>query len=305
MTIFRKSILVIVAVCFVCGVGPALVKAGPKTDGGVIRIAGSATTASVLENYAIKFKKSRPQSNVVVIGGKTNSGLDGVLNGGVDIAMMSRKMTDRELQRFSGGGVELLEKVLGVADVPVVVNAANPMTELDMGQLRKILSGKVRNWKELGGFDEPISIVFVDSEGSRDKFFSTILAPRNRLSGISVTPNAQPLLTHSTLLAVITKRRGAIAFCRPSDLDRLDAAGKGKAVRVLALKADPNSRGFKPVRYLHDGIRAKEPYEIDRAYYIYFKANAAGSPVEEFAKFCSIDSAALAQKPTPVNFARK
>ena len=57
-----------------------------------------------------------------------------------------------------------------------IVNSENPVKELTSDQLKSIFSGKIKNWKEVGGEDRPITVYIVGKESAtRDVFKKHIL----------------------------------------------------------------------------------------------------------------------------------
>ena len=54
-----------------------------------------------------------------------------------------------------------VNKVIAKAPTVVLVNKANPVTDLKLQPLKDILSGKIKNWKEVGGNDAEIKNVLL------------------------------------------------------------------------------------------------------------------------------------------------
>lgn len=77
-------------------------------------------------------------------------GLDGLLRGEADLAGLSRSLTLAEKQLGLG------YVVIGHDPIGVFVHPANPVASLTHDELRAIYTGRVRNWKEVGGLDAPV-----------------------------------------------------------------------------------------------------------------------------------------------------
>jgi len=88
----------------------------------------------------------------------TTYGLGGLMVKRCDIAAASREATTNEVELAKAQGVEFNDHVIGAYDVAVIVNAANPIGDLSKEQVRDLFIGTVRNWKDIGGQDAPVSL---------------------------------------------------------------------------------------------------------------------------------------------------
>jgi phosphate transport system substrate-binding protein len=89
-------------------------------------------------------------------------GLAALRVGQCDIAAASREALKEEQELAHGLGIELSEHIIGAYSVAVVVNAANPVTNLTRDQVRDIFIGTVQNWKDVGGPDAAIHLYIRD-----------------------------------------------------------------------------------------------------------------------------------------------
>ena len=55
--------------------------------------------------------------------------------------------------------------------ISVVVNPANPVSNLTFDQLRGIYNGSISNWKDVGGEDKEIVAISRDSSSGTYKYF--------------------------------------------------------------------------------------------------------------------------------------
>ena len=75
--------------------------------------------------------------------------------------MLTRKIKPEEktqLARFGDMEAYGAENILGLEDVVIIVHTSNPVTRLTVEQVRKIFSGEIKNWKEVGGTDTPVQV---------------------------------------------------------------------------------------------------------------------------------------------------
>jgi phosphate transport system substrate-binding protein len=114
---------------------------------------------------------ANPKIDSTIAGGGSGVGIEQVGQGLVDIGNSGRKPTREEIEKYQ---LHLFKWALD--GVGIVVNPKNPVTSLSKQQLKDIFSGKVSNWKELGGADQSITVYTRDNaSGTREVFFEKAL----------------------------------------------------------------------------------------------------------------------------------
>jgi phosphate transport system substrate-binding protein len=93
---------------------------------------------------------------VSVTGGGSGAGLAALVNGTTDIANASRSIKPEEIEQASARGFTPRELVVARDAIAVLVNPGNPVDELTLVQIADIFSGRISNWREVGGEDRPI-----------------------------------------------------------------------------------------------------------------------------------------------------
>lgn len=143
----NKLVSVILAV-IVCGSAPfyavtayaELSYSGSSTIGMGILEAGAVSDFELM--IGIKF------SSVEMLG--SGKGIQALLEGKATVAGVSRALKTSEKNRG------LVGTVIGYDAIAIFVHANNPVTNLTRKQLKGIFTGRIRNWKEVGGKDAPI-----------------------------------------------------------------------------------------------------------------------------------------------------
>jgi phosphate transport system substrate-binding protein len=87
-----------------------------------------------------------------------------LINGKCDL-IFSVPLSEEQVKQAADKGMELEMTAVAAEGFVFVVNAKNPVDTLTQQQLRDIYSGKITNWKEVGGEDKPIE-AFQRNEGS-------------------------------------------------------------------------------------------------------------------------------------------
>ncbi len=123
--------------------------------------------ARIMDVLAEKYNQQHPETYVAVQGVGSTAGISLLKKGVADIAMTSRYLTESEAQNT------LHTFTLAFDGLAIVVNQANPVTNLTREQLYGIYKGQITNWKQVGGNDQKIAVVTREaSSGTRYSFES-------------------------------------------------------------------------------------------------------------------------------------
>lgn len=136
-----------------------------------IQIKGSDTMVNLGQAWAEQFSKENPDTPVAVTGGGSGTGIAALIAGSTDIAQTSRQMEKKEIELAEKKGIE--PKELHVADdgIAVVVHPDNPVKKLTFAQLSDIFTGKIKNWKEVGGSGGKIVVLSRERNSGTHVFF--------------------------------------------------------------------------------------------------------------------------------------
>ncbi len=149
---FRRTFVILAFLVFV---GPAFAASGKNS----IQIKGSDTMVNLGQAWAEKYMQDNPGDFVAVTGGGSGTGFSSLISGTCDIAMSSRNIKDKEIVLAQKKGTNPNEIKVALDGLAVVVHPANPVGSLTIDQLAQIFTGKITNWKEVGGEDGKIVIL--------------------------------------------------------------------------------------------------------------------------------------------------
>ncbi len=153
------------------------------------RIKGSDTVLPLSQKEAENFMKANPSQTVTVTGGGSGVGISALIEGTTDIAQLSRKIKFDEKQKLQEGGKNVKEVTIAYDALAVVVHPGNKVTNLTREQLEGIFTGKIKNWKEVGGDDEKIvPYARETSSGTYEFFKESVLKNKNYMNGIMSMP---------------------------------------------------------------------------------------------------------------------
>jgi phosphate transport system substrate-binding protein len=128
-----------------------------------ITVAGSTSVQPFAELLAEEYMSTHPQSHIYVQGGGSTAGIEAIMTRAASIGMSSRNLIGEEMKLYAA--------TIAKDAIAIIVNPKNLIQDLSLDQIREVFSGKIRNWKELGG--PPNTIVLVTREegsGTRESF---------------------------------------------------------------------------------------------------------------------------------------
>jgi phosphate transport system substrate-binding protein len=192
-----------------------------------LEIAGSTSVQkAILEPSAAKAREvTGLDIKVLPVG--SGKGLVMLSEGKVKVAAISDALDDAVSSAKKAGMTNTpaglkLHTVINEKLVPIV-HPDNAVKALSMEQLKSVLSGKVVNWKDVGGADLPI-VVVTGAPGSGTR----AVIEKQVLGGAGYGPNSKELRATSAEIAEVARDKGAIGFVG----DGLAESSKGKIREV-------------------------------------------------------------------------
>lgn len=138
---------------------------GDSGDSSKVSVSGSTSIGPLMETIGEKFQEKNQGVSVEVQQIGSSGGIKNAIEGTSEIGMSSRDLKDEEK---SAG---LKETKIAIDGIALITNTANSVKNLTMDQVKGIYTGKITNWKEVGGNDAPIVIVSrEEGSGTRDGF---------------------------------------------------------------------------------------------------------------------------------------
>ncbi len=129
-----------------------------------LAISGSTSVGPLAEKLAERYKEEH-DINIEINQIGSSAGITNAINGVSEIGMSSRDL--KEDEKAKG----LQETIIAYDGIVVIVHPSNKVENLTIEQVKDIFTGKITNWKELGGDDMEIVVVSrEDGSGSRDAF---------------------------------------------------------------------------------------------------------------------------------------
>ncbi len=217
-----------------------------------LTIKGSDTCLPLVQKEVEGYSKKNPNSSITVIGGGSGVGIAGLIDGSVSVAMSSRSIKMEEKQKLMDGGKTLKSATMGFDALAVVVNPANKVSQLTRQQLEDIFTGKVTNWKEVGGDDMKIVVYSRESSSGTYEFMKEhVMAKKNYAATVLSAPAT------GAIIQSVSQTKGAIGY--------VGLAYVEKNVKALSVSFD----GKTFVKPSVDNAK-NQTYPITRPLYYYY-----------------------------------
>lgn len=184
-----------------------------RSQKNAIQIKGSDTMVNLAQAWAERYMDKHPDNFIAVTGGGSGTGLSSLISSTCDCAMSSRNIKEKEIGLANKRGVHPYEIVVALDGLAVVVNPANPVDRLTIDQLAGIFSGKLTNWKELGGRDERIVVLSREvNSGTHVYFKEHVLRKNDKSSTVEFSPGALMLSSSQAIADEVAGNPDAIGY---------------------------------------------------------------------------------------------
>lgn len=166
----------------------------------------------------------------------------------VGIEDWKKLLIDQSTGEFSTDSIGSLKSfIIGEDLLKITANKGVGITELTQVQLKDIFTGKIKNWKELGGTDTPITLVTMSNNPGTVAVFKKII-----LNGEAFGKNMRTVYAVPELVTVLTQTPGTISFCSGSTPEgSLRVLKTPRIVRPITLitKGDPSENVKKVIQF--------------------------------------------------------
>jgi phosphate transport system substrate-binding protein len=232
--------------------------AGCGGGGKAIQIKGSDTMVNLAQAWAEEFMKVNPESSVAVTGGGSGTGIAALINGTTDIAQSSRGMEPKEIELANKRGVKPREIHVANDGITMVVNPANKISKITIKELSEIYTGKIKNWKELGGADLKIVALSRDrNSGTHVYMLEHVVKLGDKSNKNEFAPGILMMPSSQAIIEEVNSNPSAIGYVGLGYLTK-----KEKALAVARDKAGP---------YVEPSVKTviSKGYPISRSLFFY------------------------------------
>ena len=219
-----------------------------------ITIKGSDTMIILSQRWAERYMKNNSNFSIQVTGGGSGTGISALINGTTDICNSSRPMKASEVkklkERFGTVGVEIPCAKDGIT---IYLNESNSVSNLTIAQLKQIYTGKITNWKEVGGNDAKIVMYSRENNSGTYVFFKD-----NILKGQDYSPACQNLPGTAAVVNAVSKDVNGIGY---------GGHGYSKGIKMCKINGiEPNEQNI-----------GNGKYPISRNLFMYLRNRPSGA----------------------------
>jgi len=241
----------------------------------ILKVKGANVMATICDRWAAQFSEKNPDVTVIVSGGGTAMGFDALFDKSADLVMASRKIIPKEVQTAAVADVSPAESEITQTCIAIITHPQNPLRQLTLDQLRRILTGELTKWKDLGGPDEPIILVTADHVSGTSMFLRETVMQNDYFSSDSKIR----AYFHDIIREVAARKPWAIAYCGVADAER---AVKKNSAKILGLQKDEQSPAVMPsTQTLRD-----KSYPLILSLFFYWDGGSRSQNPTKFVEFC-------------------
>ena len=257
---------------------PAPSGSGPSSEGGApppaastatgttISQLGSTTVLPIAEKWATAYHAKNPQANINVTGGGSGAGIKALIGKTCDLADSSRAIKPEEIKSGQAAGVTPKELKIAYDGIAIIVNPACTLKEISIEKLSDAFTGKIKDWKDLGGSAGAIQLVNRESSsGTYDSFKEMVVTLGGKAKERDFAPNALSQTSSEGVLTTVAGTKTAIGY--------VGLGYVNSTVKVLAVI--PLGGGKPAILPSAETVRAKT-YPISRELYVYTNGEPTG-----------------------------
>ncbi|MFM9826848.1 phosphate ABC transporter substrate-binding protein PstS family protein [Flavobacterium sp.] len=223
-----------------------------------ITIKGSDTMVILSQQWAEAYMKKHPETTIQVTGGGSGVGIAALINGSTEIANSSRPIKPAELEKIKAKyNKNSIEIACAKDGLSVFLNKGNTVSELTVEQIGAIFSGKITNWKKVGGADAEIQLYGRESSSGTFEFF------KEHVVKTDFSPSCQTLPGTAAIVNAVKKDKYSIGY---------GGAAYAEDVKDCKVKKDAKSKGVLPT----EATVRNKTYPISRYLYMYMKSKPTG-----------------------------
>ncbi len=232
-----------------------------------IKIKGSDTVLPLSQKFAEVYMQKHPGSRISVTGGGSGVGISAFLDGTTDIAMSSRQIKLSEKLKLQEAGKKFKEVTIAHDALSIIVNPNNKVGQLTREQIEGIFTGKITNWKEVGGADSKIVAYSRESSSGTYEFFKEhVMSNKNYSSGILNMPAT------GAIVQSVAQNKNAIGY--------IGLAYMEKSVKDIKISYDGGKNYYKGSK--ENARNGKYPIVRPLYYYYLTKDEANLKPFVNF-----------------------
>jgi len=204
-----------------------------------IVVDGSTTVGPIAKAFAQYYMDLHPEVNITVSESGSGNGAKSLINNACDVAAMSRFMKDKEVKAAANKDILPVPFTVAMDGLAVAVHPSNPVSALSTSQIHDIYTGKITNWKQVGGPNLKIVVISRDTNSGTYETFEKLVMHKDKIG-----QRAEYAGSNGAVRARVQSTPAAIGYVGLGFIDR-----KVKALTVDGVypDADTVASGTYPI----------------------------------------------------------
>jgi len=215
-----------------------LLTANPALAGSIV-IKGSTTVLPIALKVAEAYMKQNPGIKISISGGGSGNGIKALIDGSTDIADSSRFIKEKEVKLAIDKGSYPVPFAVAYDCIVPIVHPSNSMINISLAQLKDIYTGKIKNWKNIGGPDRPVVVISRDTSSGTYEVWHKKVMKKTR-----VFPGALLQASNGAVTQAVSKNKNAVGYI---GLGYMNKEVKPLMVNDIKGSAETTLNGMYPV----------------------------------------------------------
>lgn len=289
----KKSLKTLVAALAITLVGGVFVGCGSKSSedknatkeetkpttelSGSITASGSTALQPLAAAAADMFMQKNTKAQINIQGGGSGTGLSQVTSGAVQIGNSDMPAEDKI--KDANVVKELVDHKVAAIGFAMVVNKDVKVESLTKQQIQDIFTGKITNWKEVGGDDLKIEVINRGaSSGTRATFVKTVMEGKKEAEGLGTVQDSSGAVQQS-----IEATKGSISYLALSYFVKEEAKQGMKLLKIDGAESTTEniSAGKYPFWSYEHMYTKGEPTGLTKAFIDYMLSDEFAPIIEK------------------------
>ena len=180
-------------------------------------VVGSESAWRAMDDAAREFMAMYGKTSVRVMGGGSVAGLQTMFDAQPSkdtiVAVSTRPLAEAEREAAIRKGFDPKEYRIAMDGIAIIVNKANPVESLTLAQVRDVFSGRIVNWRQLGGRNVPVKVIFGNPRSA-----SYQLLRDSVLGDAGLARSTQTTDSMKDIIHAVQRDTTAIGYCGSSYL---------------------------------------------------------------------------------------
>ncbi len=224
-----------------------------------VTVKGSDTMVILAQSWAENYMKEQTGRTIQVTGGGSGVGIAALINGGTDICQASRPMKPAEIKQVrKRRNKDVKEIPVALDGLAVYISESNPLQSITEPQLKDIYTGKITNWRDLGGKDGRIVAYSRENSSGTYQFFK-----EHVLKNEDFAHETQTLPGTGAIVNAVSKDPASIGY---------GGIAYASGIKVIPVRRDDKSEAVLPSL---DAVKSGQ-YPLSRNLFFYTVGDPTG-----------------------------